>query len=749
MVRTVRVRLELDRNDYKQGLRESAAETRTFDGEVKTLGKDAERTGVELKDTGTSARKLGDDVKRSSRDVIDLRGSIDDTRKSLRDLGDEYQRTGSVELDRYRKLTGELRKLERAKKDLDKLKPDDPKQKRTLLDFAIDEWVVDLAKATSRGIQSGFDSAGKAIASNPVISTAIIVGIVAGLPIIVSLLGTAIGTGVALGFGGGVIAAGIKMAAADTRVSAAWGALANDARARFTEASGPFVQPLIDGARKVRAAFDEEVPQISAAFARLAPVVADLIDGAAGFIRNLGPGLDKLANFSAPFLQDLAAWLPELGAHLSEFIDRISNAGPGVRMFFNDVLDLVLGVVDALGILVQWGAKVYEVFSAFGSLITGHLDDFRQRLIDLGHESAKSYGGFHNDTINASTALGLLNGTMEKTASGGVIMTDNLSKAAAALNTTKVTADSLAGSMVDKLVGGMLSADQAANNFDKSLVTLGDTLVANGGHLSDHVNKLKQTETGAMQNKDAIYAVIQANLQQYDSMIKVGFSAEDAAAKYGENTRALEDQMRAAGMTQGEIDGLIGKYRNVPDKVNTDIAIHGLTEAINNLEETIRLINGLQSRTVYVDVVQRHSTVGGPSPIARGGVVSYAQGGVHDYKMSLSTDYTARSGLLKPSNPGTILAGEPSTGGEVFGPRLGVSHERGLALAGVLAGWHGGMVVRPAATATTAGGGGPLSLEITFRGDDDFGRMVSKNVRYEVRTIGAGNVQATYGRRGT
>jgi hypothetical protein len=43
MVRTVRVRLELDRNDFKQGLRDAANDTRTFDGEVKTLGKDAER----------------------------------------------------------------------------------------------------------------------------------------------------------------------------------------------------------------------------------------------------------------------------------------------------------------------------------------------------------------------------------------------------------------------------------------------------------------------------------------------------------------------------------------------------------------------------------------------------------------------------------------------------------------------------------------------------------------------------------
>jgi uncharacterized protein YoxC len=88
VVRTVRVRLELDRNDYKQGLRDAANDMRTFDAEVKTLGRDTERTSVNLKDTSTTARKLGDDVKKSSRDV-DALGT------SAKKLGDEVEKTGN------------------------------------------------------------------------------------------------------------------------------------------------------------------------------------------------------------------------------------------------------------------------------------------------------------------------------------------------------------------------------------------------------------------------------------------------------------------------------------------------------------------------------------------------------------------------------------------------------------------------------------------------------------------------------
>jgi hypothetical protein len=91
-VRTVRVRLELDRTDFKQGLRDAAAETRTFDGEVKTLGESAEKTGVELKDSSTSAKKLGDDAKSSARDV-DAMGT------SMRKTGDESKKTAKSTIE--------------------------------------------------------------------------------------------------------------------------------------------------------------------------------------------------------------------------------------------------------------------------------------------------------------------------------------------------------------------------------------------------------------------------------------------------------------------------------------------------------------------------------------------------------------------------------------------------------------------------------------------------------------------------
>src|SRR5436305_15160617 len=81
-------------------------------------------------------------------------------------------------------------------------------------------------------------------------------------------------------------------------------------------------------------------------------------------------------------------------------------------------------------------------------------------------------------------------------------------------------------------------------------------------------------------------------------------SAQDAAAANDANTAALERQLLEAGLTQKEIDGLIGKYRSLPAKVDTDIAMNGLTEAINGLADLIRQINGIPThKTTSVDIV--------------------------------------------------------------------------------------------------------------------------------------------------
>jgi hypothetical protein len=744
VVRTVRVRLELDRDSFKQGLRDSAASMRTFDGEVKTLGKDAERTGVELKDTGAKAKQLGDDVKRSSREVTNLGRDLETARGKLRDLGDEYKRSGNVELQHYKSLTGEVRKLERARRDLDKLGGQD--QGQGLLGGVLGQGLSSVSGLAPTGIVQWL--VGAAVLAAPA-------------------MGAAISAGVLLGVGGGTLAGGIIAAAKDPAVKGAFTSLGTEVAGDLGRASQVFVRPLVDSADIFRAAWADVGPQISHDFDMVAPAITHLSAGVAGFAHNVMPGFNASVAASVPLLNQLGDdTLPRMGSAIGQFFQAISQGGPGAQAFFRDLTTGADLSVKQLGGVTLALTKMYDVMrsggqgdnifekmshSATSAVLGGTFNAWTTGLekLDGGAKKAGDSVKRLKEAADASTADAIGRIGFQAGFTG-----DELSKLSGKISATALSTDSLAGKMSDKLLGSMMSLDQATLGFAQSQNQLIDATSRNGTELDIATDK-------GQANRQAILGVVAANIRNYDALIQAGAGADFAAAQYDDNTRSLEEQLRQAHFTQGAIDDLIGKYRGVPATVDTDIKTYGLQEAINSLDDAIRLANNLDGRVSVITIEERHRiTYSADTPpsqffkgLAHGGVVSYAQGGVHDYKMSLRPDYTARSGLLKPSNPGTILAGEPSTGGEVFGPRLGVSHERGLQLAGVLAGWHGGMVVRAGPMGTGGGTASVTNVNVTVNagmGADGMavGRQIAEVLRPYIRSSGGGNVQVALGKRG-
>jgi hypothetical protein len=435
--------------------------------------------------------------------------------------------------------------------------------------------------------------------------------------------------------------------------------------------------------------------------------------------------------FSAPFLSDLAQWLPELGEHLGDFFETITESGPGARMFFNDVLDLVNGTVDALGWLVKKGSKAYEFFSAAGAAIEGHPIEALTRYAAAIKGLDPVTTAFSDGT---RTAMAAVDDAINRTAveSGASLeglgldadltatqMKELATAVDAAFSNMNVLGNE-SKSVVDAMIGSMLGLDQASLGFDRSLITLGDTLTANQGQLSEHVKQLKKTETGAMQNKEAILGVVEANLREYDALIAVGFSAEDAAAKYDENTKALEDQMRAAGMTQEEIDGLIGKYRGVPDRVTTAIALEGLTKALNDLSDLLAEINHV-ARTHYGSVIitEEYRT---SSPYAPGGSV---------YKSQVPGAY-AHGGIVGAQGGG------PRSGGTVVG-------EHGWELLDLAPGTRVHSHEDSVRMMSEMGGNAASEAKVSFDftgADEEFKKFIRKIVRID----GGGNVQTAFGR---
>jgi hypothetical protein len=545
----------------------------------------------------------------------------------------------------------------------------------------------------------------------------LVTGAVAAAPAV----GAAVNAGILLGVGSGGLAAGIVGALQDPRVKASWSDFGSFLKSGLADASTGFQAPMLQSVIIIRAAVSRMFTDLGHSLDLLGPVLTHLATGAAGLFTNMSPGLNNALRAAVPIMDALAAQLPKLGTAMSFFFDQMAAGGPGATRFFNDLMTSVEATISTVGVLTATLSKMYDAlrpqFSAAGLLgpVGALLDALQQKKAadDAGAQAAVDHR---------------------------VAMTDE----AFAAQQAKMSIDQL-NAAIDKEVSTALAAHNAHLQFNQSLLDLTASVKENGTSLND-------TTAAGIANSNAILrGAAAAEADRQATLARTG-SVEQATAAFDADMAKLYGHAAALGFDRGKVDELAGSVRSIPHESAIDIQLRGEKVAEDDIRTFKNYLNSIPtSVTTYVDVVQRHSLV--PSAIARGGVVAYASGGVHDYKMSLRPDYTARSGLLKPSNPGTILAGEPSTGGEVFGPRLGVSHERGLQLAGVLAGWHGGMVVR---AGPMGGGGGSASVtnvNVTVNagmGADGMavGRQIAEVLRPYIRSSGGGNVQAALGKRG-
>lgn len=408
----------------------------------------------------------------------------------------------------------------------------------------------------------GFSSAFKALPPEikAGLAGALVAGAIAAAPVVVAAVDSAL----LLGLGAGGLAAGIALAAQDSQVRSAFETLGTDVQDRLRQAALPFKSELIGAAGDFEKSFDKVAPSIDRIFQGLATTIRPLAQGFGKALENAMPGLERAFAASLPLLKDLAAWLPKLGEEVGKFADAMADAGPEAQLFFRFVLGFIDQTLSAL-------TKLFEGTAALGRLL-GVTSAEAHRLGDAASASGDSF-----DVYDEATSS--LEGMMS------------------AIQKTTASADTLAGAMTDRLVGSMLDLDHANLSVQESLQSVKAAFQENGRQLDIHTAK-------GQANRESVLGAVQSNLSLYDSLIRSGASAEDAAAAYNQNTAALEAQLRKAGLTKQQIDGLIGKYRDVPDEVNTNIVMQGLTDAIAGLDRTLRLINGIpEEKIVHVTTV--------------------------------------------------------------------------------------------------------------------------------------------------
>jgi ribosome-associated translation inhibitor RaiA len=684
VVRTVKVGLEADVAAFIAAMKASAAELEQVDDKVKALDRDLEKippdalkAAAAVKALGDGAKGAGDQLKTigdkaAGLSVLDAK--IQTSRAEVRKLTDEFIKTGDVDVfQKLGKESASLKNLENVRKKLSNEIEEGFKDGTHKADGVFSLFlggVVTMAKKI--GLASGdaaIDSVGSLFKAMPAELKAVLVAglgfaAVAAVPVIVAALDAAF----LLALGAGGLAAGIMLAAKDANVSKAFNELGKDIRETLDKAVTPFRSQLVDGAKTLGAAFDQVTPNIDRMGASLSKAIAPLSRGLAGFLENSAGGLEQALAGGAGLLTQLGDWLPKLGQEIGDLSHAFAEAGVEGGAFFQ----FLLMNIDAVLKGVEWLTEGVHFLSGIMGMWTGSYRPLSPALA----EDAGAMDNLTASAINTEDTFGNLISSMGK---------------------FPKTADDVAAAITDKIVGSMLAMDNASLNTAEALTKVTESFKKNGDEID--INSKK-----GQANRESVLSAVSANLKLYDTNIATGMSAKDAAAAYDQNTQALERQLRKAGLTKQEVDDLIGKYRNVPKTVNTDIAAKGLANAINDLREAIILANNLDGKSIHINsYLHQHYTqgfddagLGHQGAKHAGGIVRRAATGL----------------IIPPSDPGTVLTAEPETGGEAYIPLRGITQNRAMGLAQTVGNNYGFNVVPQ----NTGGGAVVVKVEASIGG---------------------------------
>lgn len=345
--------------------------------------------------------------------------------------------------------------------------------------------------------------------------------------------------------------------------------------------------------------------------------------------------------------------LAKAGNAVAGFTESLTGLGSVADESLQHARERIASIDNALAAMVQSGhaadaAKAFDTLSKFAKEQGISMQDL---IAGLPQYSEALAGVASQQTSVASSASAV--------ASGFDALGDSLSKVTTPLDAVSAAFDILLGH------------DNAVLDFNDAQRKLGETLKDNSG-------KWQKNSEAADENRRALLGAVKDNEALYEANIKSGMSAIDAAAQYDQNTASLEAQLRKAHYTEAQINDLIGAYRGVPGKITTDIATNGLTRALNDLADLIRVIYNIPtSRDIYV----RTHFVGGQGQsrggeLRTGGIKGAATGGPQSGLTEVGEEgpelvrLPTGSMVYPKGNRNQMAAGSGGGGGQVLEVRL-------------------------------------------------------------------------------
>lgn len=444
------------------------------------------------------------------------------------------------------------------------------------VDRASNSLVGQFRNAFSRGIRQAVTDAWEGLP--PQVRGAIVVAGVAMAAMLATAVGAVLNAGILAAIGGGGLAAGIALAIKDQRIEDAFKPVLDEIVGDAKSAAHEFVEPLVESAGIFRKAWAGAVSgDVRTMFADLATTVKPLASGLSLLVQNAMPGLKKAVAAAVPILQEFARMLPGIGRGLNEFFGSIAAGKDGA------IKGLRLAVMLAIGTLVTFGNLIEYLSKRFDTLTEGaeRLTDVLSRIPGVGLATAfvmaqlnEFFENLNHSSEGSSRNLGEVAESSDDAAKSMRGLAKGVDEAAKSMSDL---ADKIANA-----ISQQLGVDQATIAWHQSLTALRDAFKENGRELDLNTAK-------GQANRQAILGVVQAAEAQRQANIANNMSVGEANAKYDAQIGTLKSVLRQMGLTEAQINSLIGAYGRIPREIWTTIYVRQEYRGITNPQTAMDL----------------------------------------------------------------------------------------------------------------------------------------------------------------
>lgn len=188
------------------------------------------------------------------------------------------------------------------------------------------------------------------------VKAALIIGLVASLPIVGALLTGAVSAALILGFAG----VGVLIAAQFEDVREAGARLSSDLRNLLVRAGESFVEPVLNAIESIRSRFGRLEPAFEELFATASKFIDPVTDALLSFVEGALPGLQKALEAVLPLLPDLVTGAALLGEAIGVALQTITES-EGAEESLQTLLGAIIGLVIVTGGLVRILTDAYDI----------------------------------------------------------------------------------------------------------------------------------------------------------------------------------------------------------------------------------------------------------------------------------------------------------------------------------------------------------------------------------------------------